>query len=371
MVGELNPISVAFAALFVGLGIDFGIQFAVRYRADRFEQPDLANAIRAAARGVGWSLSLAAISLVAGFFAFLPTAFRGVSELGLIAGVGMIVAYLFSLTLLPALIAVFKPKGEARAVETTWLAGVDHWIIQNRKIVLIIVGVITVAGIPLLFKLPFDSNPMHLRSTKVESISTYLDLIKDPETSPNLIDVIAPNVQAVPELAAKLKALPSVARVIDIDTFVPPDQDQKLATIAETAELLGPILNPARKPPPPTDADTVKALKEAATALKGIATGDAAGAKAAGALSGTLDSLASATPQLRQAANVAVTTDLAILLNRLRGMLAPEKVTLANIPPKLKAEWIAAVPLLQPTPNFAPCFAENSFSSVLTFLPPA
>ncbi|TXN23151.1 MMPL family transporter [Methylobacterium sp. WL19] len=342
MVGELNPISVAFAALFVGLGIDFGIQFAVRYRADRFEQPDLANAIRAAARGVGWSLSLAAISLVAGFFAFLPTAFRGVSELGLIAGVGMIVAYLFSLTLLPALIAVFKPKGEARAVETTWLAGVDHWIIQNRKIVLIIVGVITVAGIPLLFKLPFDSNPMHLRSTKVESISTYLDLIKDPETSPNLIDVIAPNVQAVPELAAKLKALPSVARVIDIDTFVPPDQDQKLATIAETAELLGPILNPARKPPPPTDADTVKALKEAATALKGIATGDAAGAKAAGALSGTLDSLATATPQLRQAANVAVTTDLATLLNRLRGMLAPEKVTLANIPPKLKAEWIAA-----------------------------
>ncbi|KQO52165.1 MULTISPECIES: MMPL family transporter [unclassified Methylobacterium] len=342
MVGELNPISVAFTALFVGLGIDFGIQFAVRYRADRFEQPDLSSAIRAAARGVGWSLSLAAISLLAGFFAFLPTAFRGVSELGLIAGVGMIVAYLFSLTLLPALIAVFKPKGEARAVETTWLSGVDPWIIRNRKLVLIIVGVITVAGIPLLFKLPFDSNPMHLRSTKVESISTYLDLIKDPETSPNLIDVIAPSVAAVPELAAKLKALPSVAKVIDIDTFVPPDQDQKLATIAETAELLGPILNPVRKPPPPTDADTVKALKEAAAALKGIATGNAGGAKAAGSLSGTLDALSTATPQIREAANVAVTTDLKTLLVRLRSLLAPEKVTLDNIPPKLKAEWIAS-----------------------------
>ena len=82
MVGELNPISVAFAALFVGLGIDFGIQFAVRYRADRYEQPDIYSALRAAARGVGWSLTLAAISLLAGFFAFLPTAFRGVSELG-------------------------------------------------------------------------------------------------------------------------------------------------------------------------------------------------------------------------------------------------------------------------------------------------
>jgi hopanoid biosynthesis associated RND transporter like protein HpnN len=264
MVGELNPISVAFAALFVGLGIDFGIQFAVRYRADRFEQPDLPSALRAAARGVGWSLTLAAISLIAGFFAFLPTAFRGVSELGLIAGVGMIVAYLFSLTLLPALIAVFKPKTEAKAVETTWMAGVDHWIIEHRKAVLIGVALVTLAGIPLLFKLPFDSNPMHLRSPKVESISTYLDLIKDPETSPNLIEVLAPSTEAAPAIAEKLRKLPSVARVIDIDTFVPPDQDQKLAIIADTAQLLGPILNPSRKPPPPTDADNVKAIKDAA-----------------------------------------------------------------------------------------------------------
>jgi hopanoid biosynthesis associated RND transporter like protein HpnN len=343
MVGELNPISVAFAALFVGLGIDFGIQFAVRYRADRFEQPDLLSAMRAAAHGVGWSLTLAAISLIAGFFAFLPTAFRGVSELGLIAGVGMIVAYLFSLTLLPALIAVFKPKGEREAVETTWLAGVDPWIIRNRKPILIGVGVITLAGVPLLFKLPFDSNPMHLRSPKVESISTYLDLIKDPATSPNIIDVMAPSVDAVPALADKLLKLKSVAKVIDINTFVPPDQDQKLATIAETAQLLGPVLNPGRKPPPPTDADNVKAIKEAVTALRGIASSsNAPGAKAAGDLATDLDKLAAAPVGTRETASVALTTDLKTLLTRLSGLLNPEKVTLDNLPPKLKAEWVAA-----------------------------
>ncbi|MDO9426006.1 MAG: MMPL family transporter [Methylobacterium sp.] len=337
MVGELNPISVAFAALFVGLGIDFGIQFAVRYRADRFEQPDLPSALRAAARGVGWSLTLAAISLIAGFFAFLPTAFRGVSELGLIAGVGMIVAYLFSLTLLPALIAVFKPKTEAKAVETTWMAGVDYWIIEHRKAVLIGVGLVTVAGIPLLFKLPFDSNPMHLRSPKVESISTYLDLIKDPETSPNLIDVLAPSPEAVPDLAAKLRKLPSVAKVIDIDTFVPRDQDQKLAIIADTAQLLGPALNPGRKPPPPTDADNVKAIKDTAAALRTLT-----GARAAEALAGSLDKLATAPVATREAASVALTTDLKTLLTRLAGLLNPQKITLDNLPPKLKAEWVTA-----------------------------
>ncbi|MER2250511.1 MMPL family transporter [Methylorubrum podarium] len=342
MVGELNPISVAFAALFVGLGIDFGIQFAVRYRADRYELGSVEAALRGAARGVGWSLTLAAVSLLAGFFAFLPTKFRGVSELGLIAGVGMIVAYLFALTLLPALIAVFNPRGEKRAVETTWMAGVDHWIIEHRKWVLIFVGLITVAGIPLLLKLPFDSNPMHLRSPKVESIATYLDLIKDPATSPNSIDVLAPNVDAVPELTKRLEGLDAVAKVISIDTFVPRDQDQKLATIQETAQLLGPALNPSRKPPPPTDAENVKALKDTAAALKTIASGDSAGAKAADRLSGTLDTLAAAPAEKREEASVALTTDLKTLMSRLSGLLDPKKITLDNLPKPLKAEWVTS-----------------------------
>ncbi|MBB2962506.1 MMPL family transporter [Methylobacterium sp. R2-1] len=342
MVGELNPISVAFAALFVGLGIDFGIQFAVRYRADRYELGNVEAALRGAARGVGWSLTLAAISLLAGFFAFLPTQFRGVSELGLIAGVGMIVAYLFALTLLPALIAVFNPRGEKRAVETTWMAGVDHWIVEHRKWVLIFVGLITLAGIPLLLKLPFDSNPMHLRSPKVESIATYLDLIKDPATSPNSIDVLAPNVDAVPALSKRLEGLDAVAKVISIDTFVPRDQDQKLATIQETAQLLAPALNPVRKPPPPTDAENVKALKETAAALKSIANGDSAGAKAADRLSGTLDTLAAAQAEKREAASVALTTDLKTLMSRLSGLLDPKKITLDNLPKPLKAEWVTS-----------------------------
>ena len=345
MVKELNPISVAFAALFVGLGIDFGIQFSVRYRADRYEQPTLQRAIRAAARGVGWSLTLAAVSLVAGFFAFLPTAFRGVSELGLIAGVGMVVAFLFSLTLLPALIAVFKPEGEKSAVQTEWLVGVDPWIIQHRKPILIAVGLLTLAGAPLLWNLPFDSNPMHLRSPKTQSIATYLDLIKNPETSPNVIDVLAPSVDAVPALSKKLEALPVTDSVNSIDTFVPRDQDKKLAQIADTAQLLDPVLNPARRPPPPTDADNVKALKDAATALNGVAgdaKGDAKGAEAAKQLSGTLDKLATGPVQQREAASFALTKDLVPLLARLRDLLHPEKITLDNLPPQLKADWVAA-----------------------------
>ncbi|KMO14547.1 MMPL family transporter [Methylobacterium platani] len=350
MVGELNPISVAFAALFVGLGIDFGIQFAVRYRADRFAEGDLERAIRSAARGVGWSLTLAAVSLLAGFFSFLPTDFRGVSELGLIAGVGMIVAYLFSLTLLPALIAVLRPPGEKQEVGTASMASVDHWILEHRKLVLVLTGLVTVAGLPLLYWLPFDSNPMHLRSAKVESVATYLDLAKDPKTSPNSIDVVVPNRDAIDPMVKKLLALPAVAGVVDINTFVPADQDQKLATIEDAAQVLGPVLNPPRVAPPPTDREVVTAIRNAVAALRGIVQGaqQQGAANASGPLAtiqgftDTLERLANAEPPVREAAAAAVVPNLKALLTRLRSLLSPEKITLQNLPAQIRSEWIAA-----------------------------
>src|SRR5215470_2169921 len=90
LVGAFNVISVAFFVLFVGLGVDFGIQFSVRYRAERHDYPGLRAALRSAARKAGAPLALAAVATAVGFSSFLPTAYRGLSELGEIAGAGMI-----------------------------------------------------------------------------------------------------------------------------------------------------------------------------------------------------------------------------------------------------------------------------------------
>ncbi len=116
MVGALNMISVAFAVLFVGLGVDFGIQFSVRYRAERHDRPELLPSLDQAAAKIGVPLTLAAAAVAAGFLSFLPTDYRGVSELGAIAGVGMLIAYVTSITVLPALIAVLNPPGEAEPI---------------------------------------------------------------------------------------------------------------------------------------------------------------------------------------------------------------------------------------------------------------
>ena len=164
MVGTFNLISVYFAVLFVGLGVDFGIQYSVRYRAERHEVDDLREALLHAGRRAGAPLTLAALATAAGFLSFLPTDYRGVSELGLIAGVGMLIAFLTSITLLPALLSRLKPPSEPQQLGYTELAPVDGFLERHRMPILIVTLLTVAAGLPLLYWLRFDFNPMNLRS---------------------------------------------------------------------------------------------------------------------------------------------------------------------------------------------------------------
>jgi hopanoid biosynthesis associated RND transporter like protein HpnN len=148
-VGTLNLISIGFAVLFVGIAVDFSIQLSIRFRDERYRVDDLAEAMRAAARRVGGALALAAITTAAGFFSFLPTDFRGVSELGLIAGGGMIIALVANLTLLPALLTLFRPPGERAPVGYAWAAPIDDFLLRRRRLVLGISAAIALIGIAL------------------------------------------------------------------------------------------------------------------------------------------------------------------------------------------------------------------------------
>ena len=163
MVGALNLISVAFAVLFVGLGVDFGIQFSVRYRAERHASPGFEPALLATAGKVAGPLLLAAASIAAAFYSFLPTAYVGLSELGLIAGTGMFVAFATTVTLLPALLTVLKPAGEPAPIGYAALAPLDRFLEKQRNWVVGTTLAAVILGLPLLANLRFDFNPLDLR----------------------------------------------------------------------------------------------------------------------------------------------------------------------------------------------------------------
>ena len=168
MVGALNLISVAFAVLFIGIGVDFGIQFSVRYRAERHEVDDLRAALSNAGDHIATPLALAATATAAGFLSFVPTDYRGVSELGQIAGVGMIIAFIGCITVLPALLKIFNPPGESVPLGYAALAPVDGFMERYRMPILIGASVLIVAALPLLYFLQFDFNPIDLRNPKAE-----------------------------------------------------------------------------------------------------------------------------------------------------------------------------------------------------------
>ncbi|HEX4371271.1 MAG TPA: MMPL family transporter [Rhizomicrobium sp.] len=341
-VGVFNIISIAFIALFVGLGVDFGIQFSVRYRAERFHYPALADALCHTGRSVGMPLALAAAATAVGFFSFLPTNYTGVAELGFVAGLGMVVAFAASITLLPALLMSLAPEGEARDVGFTALAPVDHFLARHRMTILRIAAASGVVCLALTLFLRFDSNPLDLRSRHVESVSTLFDLMGNPETSPNTINVLAPSLALANPLAARLAKLPSVAQALTVSSFVPDDQDQKLALIADANGVLDSTLNPFEMKPPPSDADLVASFKATAAKLSQAADGtnDPASAHAR-ALASALEALANGPKANRDRATDAVVPGLKTMLRQLSDSLTPTRVSLETLPAAMKREWIA------------------------------
>lgn len=339
--GRFNVISVAFIPLFVGLGIDFSIQFSVRFLAEQRLRPDLRDALVAAGAGVGRPLALAAASIGVGFFAFLPTSYLGVAELGVIAGLGMAIAFLLSVTLLPAILALLRPAGGVAEMGYPALAPVESFLARHRLAVLAIGLVVAMISAALLPFVRFDFDPFHLKNPDVESMTTLRALMKDPNWTPNTINVLVPSLAAAPPIVARLDALPEVARTVTLQSFVPAQQPEKLAVIGTAEARLGPLL---RRPPAaaPTDAELSAAIAATVQVLR-EAPGDAGDgpARTARALADALQRLDQAAPQMRAAVAAAVATPIAATLHRVRALLQAGPVTLASLPRDLVDDWTA------------------------------
>ena len=340
MVGSLNLLSIAFAVLFVGLGVDFGIQFSVRYRSERYKNDDLPLALEQAAERAAVPLSLAAMATAAGFLCFLPTDYKGISELGEIAGAGMVVAFTSSITVLPALLRLLNPPGEKEPVGYAFLAPVDRFLEKHRVVVIVGTLLVAIAGLPLLYFLKFDFNPMNLRNAKAESIATFLDLRKDPNTGANAVNVMTNSQADAKKIEARLEKVPEVLSVRSLDSFVPEDQPAKLKLIAQGARILNPALNPDSIDAAPSDDENVEALKGSAASLRKTA-GDAKGpgAVASRRLADALTKLAESNQATRDKTQAIFVNPLKLVLDGLKNLLQAQPVSLKTLPADLVNSW--------------------------------
>ena len=367
-VGRLNLISVAFAILFVGIAVDFAIQFSVRFREQLYVKHErviqtsgdaasghhaqherviqtsgdaasghhaLVPALAETGRLAGGQILVAALATSAGFLAFVPTDFTGVAELGLIAGAGMLIAFACTLCFLPACLAALRPRAGGTEVGLAWAGRLDAPIVRHRRVLLALCLLPGLAGALLLPRLPFDSDPLHTKNPGTESMRALADLIANPLTSPYSVDILAANAPAADALAARLRQLKLVDSVTTLDSFVPTDQTERLALIADAASVLTPTLDVATPAPPPDAAALRAAATTAATALAGAATAGPVFAS----LAHDLASLAALSDPALLAASAGLTRYLPMQLAHLRTALSARPVTSADIPKSLARDW--------------------------------
>jgi len=340
-VGRLNLISVAFALLYVGLGVDFAIHLALAQQQGQQEPGQRRQALRDAGRRIGPALALCAVTTAVGFYAFLPTAYAGVAELGLIAGTGMFISLLVSLVLLPALAMALRVPGRWQPGGGL-TAGAGRLALRRPWAVLAVAGVLAATAGLLAPQARFDHNPLNLRDPQSESVVTFRELLAADEGRGWNAVVLAEGPEAAARSAAALAGQSTVEGVTWLESFVPGAQPDKLAVIDDMAFLLGEltVAEPA-KTKPPALADGAAA---AATALRGIPGERPWGGEAA-ALADALDAAAQALrdPGHGQAVagrlHQALTGTLPFTLRRLAAALEAGPVAVDDLPDTLIERW--------------------------------
>ena len=338
-VGQLNIISIAFAVLFIGLSVDFGIHFVLRVQEAqaRGRVPDAALAEAAAV--LGRPLLLCALSSALAFFAFFPTAYRGLSELGVIAGGGMFIALFLNLTLLPALMRLYPAAAGEAHLGPVAAAGAA---LQRRAAryarALAAFGLVLAAlAVIALPQARFDDDPLNLRDPSSPSVAVLLDLLDDPRVSPYSAQVLSGDLAAARELEARLTALPEVETAVTLTDFLPQDQGAKLDILDQMALFLAPLFTAPPPLPAPDAAEQAVALENLREALA-AAPQDLQ--PAAGALLAQLQDLGDTSPAELEAAWLG---GFEGTLDRLLdGLEAEEEVTLDSLPADLRARYQAA-----------------------------
>jgi hopanoid biosynthesis associated RND transporter like protein HpnN len=239
-VQELNPISITFGILVIGLGIDFMIHLGMHVTEEAAAGSNIEDAIRRATLSTGIPLTLCALTTGIGFLAFVPTEFRGVSDLGMAAAGGMVSILILTFTLFPALIRLLLvPKALARFVLRGPDSGLRILTQHHPATVIGIAGALGVGALLLLPAVDLETNVISLRNQSMESIVGFKELLEEQATTPWFLDALAPSLDEAVALADRMRALPTVDTVATLVDFVPEDQDEKIEILADVSMMLG------------------------------------------------------------------------------------------------------------------------------------
>ncbi len=337
-VGRLNALTMAFAVLYIGLGVDFGIHFALGFREQRGRGAEPADALHASGSIVGSSLGICALTTAIGFFAFIPTSYTGVAELGIISGTGIFLSLLATLTVYPALIhlGLGKSRKLARVDPQSLSIALPSFPVRHPRPVLAVVALAALAALAALPQLRFDDDPLNVRDPRVESVQALNDMLERSEISPWTVEFLIDEAE-LPAVRARLEELPEVGHVVSLDSFVPDDVEAKAVALRRATHALDPVSAP--NPAGAAGLDAALARVRAATQA---AAGDSEFTPGVDALAFALGRLAGAgDARDTRGLEADLFGDLVPALADLRAKVSAPPITRDSLPESLVARYLA------------------------------
>lgn len=348
-IGTLNLISIGFAVLFIGMGDAYSSHFCLRYRELLLRGMTSTAALRGTLTSTGASLILSTFTAALGLYAFIPTAYSGVAELGIIAGTSMFIALATTFTVLPALMKVMPiklptPAKVNMAKGDSWL--VSNWPLCHARAIQGLTLLLALASLMLLPWVTVDFNPINLRDPNTESVKTFKYLLKSEDTSPMTVASLASSAEEAKSKEQRFEALPLVDRVMSVLDMIPDEQEDKLTAIGDLAVIMGPQLENFR----PVTAGPAKAEK-LVSFHQAVATRRAAGAEgimvelddALTAFNTRLESADSdARQKLLDTVQNSLLAPLPTTINSLRESLKASPITMENLPKDIIERWVSA-----------------------------
>lgn len=238
-VGRLNSATAGFAALLVGLGIDFTIVLYGRYLEGRRKGLEMRDAVCETAETAGPAVVMGAVTTVGTFYAFLLTRFTGLREFGLLTGTGIMLMATAAFVLGPALIRVFGGGREPEGA-TSWLqlARPMRWLVGRRRAVSLVLALVCVASLLALLLLRFDDDVRNLRSPSNQGvlISEKVGRAFGASFNAMMIRIEAPDENAaldkVRRLGVELDGLVAsgvISSYESLANLIPPSENQERA----------------------------------------------------------------------------------------------------------------------------------------------
>jgi uncharacterized protein len=243
-VGHLNILTITFVPILIGLAIDFGVHLVTRYEEELRHGKSEQAALTKAMVFTGQGIFVGALTTAGAFLAMWLTNFKGIQEMGIICGGGLLVCFIPMITLLPVLLLRGRQNVldhnlhllERRArIENIWL--------ERPMLVTGIVVVLCGLALTQARKVYFDYDLLHMQSAGLPAVLYEQKLINSADKSVIYCAVIADSAAEAVALQKRIEQLPTVASngVQSIASFINEDQTEKLKLISKVKQTVTPL----------------------------------------------------------------------------------------------------------------------------------